>query len=566
MTTYYEILRPVTPADLDTRPSFVKLLKMIPPGRYVKRDYFKNIKKSSVGKGLTYACSKGILKRISPYEQVMKLKSIKFWCTQFNRSNHKNTVPACSTKNMYLRAVSGLNEWLPGNSFKSYKTVLQDKQIIKQVVAKSFANVEELMEHCNTSDYDTKVAQRVVREYLASLQTNNISDGTFVIIRAAIKSYFNAQDIVLNLPKARKKQADQTAECNSLMTLKDFYKMLQTGNPGIKMKTIMIIKLQSGMDSSTFVDRFNYEGYSQIAKYFKTEDHKSWNIEMCPVPIKITRVKTGVHYTTFLDRDAITQLKEYLTWKETKYGKQDKSKPLFMTKQNIPIRSSWLSTHFSEIAVRAGIQEKVSHMMYKIRAHEVRDLLKSTLIMCGCAQYAADHVLGHAPKDSYEKQAILYPEQLRAEYAKASPYINIFSKVESALNTADNSERLHARIRELEEKVQASKAEVQASKAEVQASKEEALKSKEEALKSKEEALKWRGKVQALKEEAQASKAEIGTSKQPKTEADLTESGSKHDANETSEKIENFKSRVDPLPDDAKKKMMGRFEDSDSVA
>ena len=48
--------------------------------------------------------------------------------------------------------------------------------------------------------------------------------------------------------------------------------------------------------------------------------------------------------------------------------------------------------------------------MYKIHSHEVRDLLKSTLIVSGCAQYVAEHVLGHAPRDSYEKQASLYPE------------------------------------------------------------------------------------------------------------------------------------------------------------
>ena len=133
-----------------------------------------------------------------------------------------------------------------------------------------------------------------------------------------------------------------------------------------------------------------------------------------------------------------------------KYGKQNPSKPLFMTKRNTPIHPIWLSTCFSQVAVRAGIQEKISHKMYKIRAHNVRHLLKSTLTTYGCAPYAADHVLGHAPRDPYEKQAILYPENLRAEYAKASSYINIFSKIENNLNNRDDPESLHARIKELE--------------------------------------------------------------------------------------------------------------------
>ena len=279
-----------------------------------------------------------------------------------------------------------------------------------------------------------------------------MSSGVQTNIRTAIKSYFKVNDIPLDIPKVKKKQADSTLD-DDPMTLEDFYKMLQTGTPGIKMKTIMIIKLQSGMDSSTLTDRFNYEGYRQIVKYFKTDDHNSWSLDLCPVPIKTVRVKTGVRYTTFLERDAIAQLQEYLTWKETKHGKQDIAKPLFMTTRNRPISSIWLSTCFSQVAVRAGIQKKVSHRVYKIRAHEVRDLLKSTLLTSGCKQYAADHVLGHAPKDSYEKSAVLYPEELRAEYAKASSRINIFSKVESVLNTAKDPDSQDARIKELETQV-----------------------------------------------------------------------------------------------------------------
>ena len=219
------------------------------------------------------------------------------------------------------------------------------------------------------------------------------------------------------------------------------------------MRSILLIKLQSGMDSSTLADRFNYEGYSQIVKYFKTEDYTMWNLELCPVPIKLVRVKTRVSYTTFLEHDVIVQLREYLTWKETKYGKQDLSKPLFITTKAMPIRSVWISRCFSQMAVRAGVQKKVSPTVYKMRAHDVRDLLKSTLIASGCAQYAADHVLGHAPRDLYEKQFTLYPEELRAEYAKASSRINIFSKVESVLNTAKDPASQDARIRDLEAQV-----------------------------------------------------------------------------------------------------------------
>ena len=78
MTTYYKILRTVTPADFIKHPSFVELLKTIPSDGHVARDHFKNIEKFRITDGLRYACSIGILKRVSPYERVSNLESVKF--------------------------------------------------------------------------------------------------------------------------------------------------------------------------------------------------------------------------------------------------------------------------------------------------------------------------------------------------------------------------------------------------------------------------------------------------------------------------------------------------------
>ena len=430
-----------------------ELCNRLPPDGYVTSEHFKNAGEGRAYRGIRYAYSRGIIKRISPYEHALSLSTVKFWCTQLNESGHKNSTTEHGTKKLYLHGLSRFNTWLLGRSFPSHKTVIRDGQITRPAVTKSFANVKELMEYCHEFDHGTKTAQRVIREYMAYIQSDGAFASTQKYIQSAIKSYFGVHDIVLDLPRTRKKRLDPVSDEESHMTLKDFYRMLQKGKPGIMMHTIMLIQLQSGMDVSTLTDRFNYEGYSQIVKYFKTDNHRSWNLEKCPIPIRLVRVKTNVQYTTFLEHDAIAQLQEYLTWKEMKYGKQDIAKPLFMTKQDTPIHPKWLSSNFSEVAVRAGIQKKVSHMVYKIRAHSVRHLLKSTLKTYGCASYAADHVLGHAPRDSYEKQAILYPENLRAEYAKASPHLNIFSKVESTLNTAKDPESQDARIKELETQV-----------------------------------------------------------------------------------------------------------------
>ena len=54
------------------------------------------------------------------------------------------------------------------------------------------------------------------------------------------------------------------------------------------------------------------------------------------------------------------------------------------------------------------------------------------------APYTADHVLWHAPRDSYEKQVTLYLEEMRAEYAKASSMRAEYAKASSRIDIFSN--------------------------------------------------------------------------------------------------------------------------------
>ncbi len=42
MTTYYKIIRSVTPEDLNTSPGIIEILKMIPSSGYVTFEHFKS--------------------------------------------------------------------------------------------------------------------------------------------------------------------------------------------------------------------------------------------------------------------------------------------------------------------------------------------------------------------------------------------------------------------------------------------------------------------------------------------------------------------------------------------
>ena len=67
-------------------------------------------------------------------------------------------------------------------------------------------------------------------------------------------------------------------------------------------------------------------------------------------------------------------------------------------------------------------------------------MLDSTLDVCGVNPFLSEHTLGHK-QSSYKKQHILYPEQQRAEFAKASHKINIFTNITTHMTQGEMTQK-----------------------------------------------------------------------------------------------------------------------------
>jgi len=433
------VLRPADKNDLDgAGPKVAAVLKHLPPDGYVSAGELEE----SCGRGATlrmleWACESGILRKMMRDSDVMGLKSVRFWLAQLNPPQMKRFHLRKGTRRTYVDALEAFNRWLPG---KRFPAVRRGRRAARRV---GFSDVEELLQFCEDPEQGSLMARRVARQYLADLATSGHSLPAAMVRCAALKSYLAAHDIRISLRVDRRRHVVHDVRDPPEMGLFDLYKMMTTGGMDVMLKAIVMIKFQAGLDASTLADRFNFEAYPQIVRRLGIEDYEAWDLGRCPVPVRLVRVKTGTEYTTFLDRDAVSHLRDYLRWKESREGKRhDPSRPLFVTSRGTPVSPNWISSKFSRAAANAGIQKKTSRMTYKIHSHEVRDLLKSTLLVSGCAQYAADHVLGHAPRDSYEKQATLYPEKLREEYAKASGRLNIFTSIERHLKGEGDGPRV----------------------------------------------------------------------------------------------------------------------------
>ena len=411
----------------------------------------------------------GLLKEVSDkpisFENFCRLESVAYFKEQLRASKRKNTTQKfrgdlSSGQRLYVYNVWNFSNWLSGKEF-SFKRLVQTgidtfKQEQQQIRIKHIEHFLHLYQEQNSTASDFI---RIIKMYLLSDTHQDKRASTVNGIYFAIKSYFEKNDSMISFRfDASVKYQTKNDDDQSILTLDDFHKILTVGQPTITQKAMLLCKFHRGLDTSTLVDRFNFEAWQQLTKWFGTENFAQWDLSMCPVPIKLTRIKVSYTHTGFLDRDAVQSIVDYLNFRESMTGKKMQvGQPLFLTKRNQPVTDTWVRRSFQRCAKNAGLQQRLEQYILRVRynkdSHELRDLLKSILITSGTRYDVADHCIGHKPKDSYEKQAQLFPEDLRMEYSKATEKLNIFSNVSSYLNSSKTVELQQKQIRELKTKI-----------------------------------------------------------------------------------------------------------------
>ncbi len=386
------------------------------------------------------------------------LESVIYWQEQLRSSKYYNLEKrVVTTQSTYLSHLWSFNCWLSKKSFIIKKVIHLENNLFKTDDDDDvFSNVQKLLQLLDNPFTKDSDAIKIIKKYMLDPIHAGKKPSSMNVTFCSILSYFDKNDhpIKMKFNTQTKYDKQQQVDEEISFSLSDFMKILTVGKPSITEKAVFLCKFQRGLDASTLADRFNFQALDQINKYFKTDNHVSWNLDLCPVPVKLVRMKTGFSHVGFLDRDAIVALQDYLDFIKSKNIILDKA--LFVNKFGNPISDSWISGHFFNLTVRSGIQKINPNynkgFRYVIGSHELRDLLKSTLIDSGCRIDVVDHVIGHASKDSYEKQTKLYPETMRKEYAKASKQLNIFTKFTSIVNGTDDTDELKLQLKDVLEK------------------------------------------------------------------------------------------------------------------
>lgn len=484
--SYLDVVEEFDPArnyELKIRPQYVRCLSILKKGDRINLKEFieshlneftngiKSFKtnREAIAHSFWIGRKIGILRPV-PQQEVMaisfdefcKLETISYFLDQLRDSHVKNLAAKNNgTKYTYSHRLWKFNEWLHGKSFEFHRAVHLKGDTFKRVTETiTLEGVEHLLKLYQEPFKVESEFVKVVKKYLLDQMHEGKRATTMKIDYNAIKSYFEKNDSPLNFRfnyNAKYKSVNGEDEQPSL-SLDDVMNLLTVGKPTLTQKAVFLCKLHRGLDTLTLLDRFNFQVWPQLVEYFETSDYHSWNLKKCPVPIKLTRIKTDYTHTGFLERDAVEAIQKYLDYRRHNIMRDMKNgEALFLTAKNKPITKEWVNYSLRKLAQNAGLEKKLAGYLgtkYRINSHEFRDLLKSTLLDCGVRQDVAEHCIGHMPRDSYEKQATLYPESLRMEYSKASKRLNVFSNFSSFVKGGADYQQMQTELIKLREDIE----------------------------------------------------------------------------------------------------------------
>ncbi|WP_428323708.1 hypothetical protein [Nitrosopumilus sp.] len=489
MHKVYQILKKFNPKKdygFDIRPQYARCLEVMcnddkvnanefakkHRGEFVTRKNTMEANLAVVHKAISFGKKLGLLQEIPTdstpilYKDFCQLETVSHFRSQLRGSNRRNTKSNTDgTRDTYTRHLHYFNNWIFGKSLEYTKEVSAGNDTYKKTKQKvTLKGVENFLQIYAQSHYDKKPFVRLIKSYFLDSDTQTKSKAMRNNSFFAINEYFKKNEEPIELtfdPNAGLSLDDGDLE--QIMTLDEFLKILTLGRPSITERAVFLCKFQRGLDSSTLVDRFNFEAWSQLVEEFGTDDYTKWDLKKCPVFVGLRRVKTNISHGGFLDRDSISALIDYLRYRKKITGKEiSAGQALFLNNFQKPINEVWITQSFGRMRKNAGLDEILNpqevengaRKKYRITSHETRDLLKSVLVDSDVRYDLCEEYIGHKTGDSYEKQTKMFDVTMRKEYIKASGRLNIFSKFQEISKGVSSEDEMREKLKEVEAKME----------------------------------------------------------------------------------------------------------------
>ena len=197
------------------------------------------------------------------------------------------------------------------------------------------------------------------------------------------------------------------------------YLMALSGMGQQEARDLSISKLLSAASQATGISLENIEDL------FKHEEQVLEKV----LTLEITRKKVKYRHYTFIPPEATREIIAYLN--ERYYGrnikiriKEDAEEPIFVNNYGKKLSRDSIVTNFRRIGQEAGFKkEKGSYAFW--RSHALRKYFISTIINKVGEKTIADYLAGHKISNQDRTYWQANPDDLKAHYMKALPYLSI---------------------------------------------------------------------------------------------------------------------------------------------
>jgi hypothetical protein len=260
------------------------------------------------------------------------------------------------------------------------------------------ADPDQWIEECLSGTNRTLVKHlQEVMDWCQEDSLDGCTDETRRKYYHVVRSFYLVNHVMLPRSTLRPIKGEQSVPIQMTATkfLEMASKVVNLSGITVRDRAVIMVMLQSGMDASTFTKCFNYVGFPQLSQWFCSEAWEKWDGSKAPVQLHLVRPKTDYIYYSFIDRDAVGCVKDYLNYCLSTFGeveihrsseprRLDTSDPIFLTDEGKPVDPYYVSVIFKRAGVRAGVnvvpKEKMerykgSKRRYPFHSHEVRDTL-----------------------------------------------------------------------------------------------------------------------------------------------------------------------------------------------
>ena len=197
---YYEVLRAATAAELEAAgPRIAAVLGRLPAGGYAAAGELGGPDGPSVREAVSWARSRGIISGTTAGGGLLGLETVRSWLSQISPPGASNVAGIRGTRHAYAAALGAFDRWLRTKKFPA----------ADGGGARPFRDIENLLGFCAGHAGGAAAARRLLRQYLADAAASGCSLSTALVRCAAVRSYFAAHDVAVDVRVARKRYASR---------------------------------------------------------------------------------------------------------------------------------------------------------------------------------------------------------------------------------------------------------------------------------------------------------------------------------------------------------------------